>query len=155
MGEPSELIDQRLQAVVQKWADDKATLKDVRGYTDQELYAIARTACVYFYQGRLEEARVLFQGLTAVNPVDPYFASALAVVEFAAGDSEAALAAWDAAIRLAPKDPSAWVGRAEVRISAGHNAEAVEDLRRAGLMAPLHHPLRPKIDALLRAVTRR
>ena len=155
MGEPSERIDERLQALVQKWADEKATLKDVRGYTDQELYAIARTAYVFFYQGRLDDARVLFQGLAAVNPHDPYFAGALAVVEFAAGNSEAALAAWNVAIRLAPNDPSAWVGRAEVRISAGDEAQAAEDLRRARSIAPLHHPLTPKIDALLRALVRR
>ena len=36
---PSEAA---LIARLQKWADGKATLKDVRGYTDEELYSIAR-----------------------------------------------------------------------------------------------------------------
>ena len=154
MSEPSAVVDERLHQLIQKWCDDKATLKDVRGYTDEELYAIARTAYVYFYQGRVEDARVLFQGLSAVNPVDPYFARALGVVELAAGNADAAIAAWDVAITLAPNEPSAWVGRAEVRICSGDKANAAEDLRRARLVAPGSHPLRPKIAALLRAVMR-
>ena len=60
----------RLLMQLQKWADGKATLKDVRGYSDEELYAIAKTAYFFYYQGRLDEARTLFQGLYAVNPAD-------------------------------------------------------------------------------------
>jgi tetratricopeptide (TPR) repeat protein len=155
MREPAKPIDEPLQQLAQKWAEHKITLKDVRGYTDREMYAIARTAYVYFYQGRVEDARVLFRGLSAVNPADPYFARALAVVEFAGGNSEAALAAWDVSIELAPDDPSAWVGRAEVEIASGDKVKAAEDLHRARALAPPHHPLKPKIDALLQTVTRR
>jgi Flp pilus assembly protein TadD len=152
MRQTGETVDERLGSVVRKWAEKEATLQDVRGYTDEELYAIARTAYAYFHQGRSEDARVLFQGLFAVNPMDPYFARALGVVEFAAGDSQAALAAWDEAIKLAPNDPSVWVGRAEVRLVSGERAGAEEDLRRAGRVAPRGHPLRGKIDALLRVL---
>src|SRR5690349_11613258 len=104
--------EQRTAQMLQKWAEGKATLKDVRGYTDDELYAIARTAYVFFHQGKVQQARTLFQGLYAVNPVDPYFAKALGVIEFAAGNVQGSLAAWDVAIKLAPADPSAYVGRA-------------------------------------------
>src|SRR5256885_17160762 len=74
-----------LAAKLQRWADGKGTLKDVRGYSDEELYAVAKTAYFFYYQGRLNEARVLFQGLYAINPLDPYFAKALGGVELAAG----------------------------------------------------------------------
>src|SRR5262245_43939121 len=49
-----------LAARLQRWADGKGTLKDVRGYSDEELYAVAKTAYFFYYQGRLNEARVLF-----------------------------------------------------------------------------------------------
>ncbi len=140
---------------LQKWADGKATLKEVRGYTDEELYAIARTAYFFYYQGRVQEARTLFQGLYAVSPTDPYFAKALGVVELAAGNAQGALAAYDVAVRLSPEDTGAYVGRAEVRLTLGQKSQAVEDLRRALQVASADDPLKAKVSAMLAAISRR
>jgi type III secretion system low calcium response chaperone LcrH/SycD len=145
----------RTQQLLQKWADGKATLKDVRGYSDEELFAIARTAYIYFHQGKIAEARTLFQGLYAVNPVEPYFAKALGVVEFAAGNTQGSLAAFDVAIKLDPEDPAAWVGRAEVKFANNQKGQAIEDLRRAAQVATEDDPLKPKISAMLAALARR
>src|SRR6185295_932636 len=129
---PSEPHQESAQSrLLQRWADGKATLKDVRGYTDEELYAVAKTAYFFYYQGRLQEARTMFQGLYAVNPLEPYFAMALGVVELAAGNAQGAMTAYDVAIKLDPADPAPYVGRAEVKISLGQRAPAIEDLRRA------------------------
>lgn len=155
MREPAAVADARLQGLLQKWAEGKATLKDVRGYSDEELYAIAKTAYFFYYQGRLEEARTLFQGLYAVNPVDPYFAKALGVVELASGNGQGALAAYDVAIRLDPQDAGALVGRAEVKLAMGQKAGAVEDLRRASQVAGPDDRQRSKIDAMLAGLARR
>lgn len=142
-------------SLLQKWADGKATLKEVRGYSDEELYAIARTAYLYYYQGRIEEARVLFQGLYAVNPLDTYVAKAMGVVEMAAGNPEGALAAYDVAVKLAPADPAAYLGRAEVKIALDQRAQAVEDLRRAAQLVDEDSPEKPKVFAMLEAFGRR
>jgi type III secretion system low calcium response chaperone LcrH/SycD len=145
----------RLVAALQKWAEGKATLKDVRGYTDEELYAIAKTAYFFFYQGRVNEARTLFQGLYAVNPTDSYFAKALGVVELAAGNAQGALAAYDVAIKLSPNDAQAYVGRAEVKLALGQKAQAIEDLRKATGLAPEEDPVSRKADAMITALSRR
>ena len=141
--------------LLQRWADGKATLKDVRHYSDEELYSIARTAYFFYYQGRLEEARTLFQGLYAVNPLEPYFAKALGVVEQASGNGAGALAAFDVAVKLDPEDPGGYVGRAEVKLALGQKAQAVEDLRRAEQVADDDDPLIPKVIAMLEALTRK
>ena len=44
---PEQTEQQQLQTL-QKWADGKATLKDVRGYSDEELFSIARTGYYFF-----------------------------------------------------------------------------------------------------------
>ncbi|MFZ5470404.1 MAG: SycD/LcrH family type III secretion system chaperone [Myxococcota bacterium] len=155
MPAPEPPKDAKLLALLQRWADGKATLKDVRGYSDEELYAVARTAYFYFYQGRVQEARTLFQGLYAVNPLDPYFAKALGVVELAAGNGQGALAAYDVAVKLAPKDTSAYVGRAEVKVAMGQKAQALEDLRQAAQLARSDDVQKPKISAMLAALSRR
>lgn len=144
----------QLQAL-QKWAEGKATLKDVRGYTDEQLYSIARTAYTFYYQGKIDEARTLFQGLYAVNPLDSYFAKALGVVEYAAGNAQGAITAYDVAIKLSPEDAAAYVGRAEVKLALGQKSQAIEDLRRASQIVNTDDPIEPKVSALLQALTRR
>ena len=141
--------DASLPQLLQKWADGKATLKDVRGYSDEELYSIARTAYYFFYQGRVAEARTLFQGLYAVNPLDAYFARALGVVELAAGNQAGSLAAWDVAVKISPNDPASYVGRAETRIAAGQRGPAMDDLRRASTLVKADEPLKAKISGML------
>src|SRR5689334_2786929 len=145
----------RLVAALQKWADGKATLREVRGYSDEELYSIARTAYFFYYQGRINEARTLFQGLYAVNPLDSYFAKALGVVELAAGNGQGALAAYDVAIKLSPEDTAAYVGRAEVKLALGQKPQALEDLRRASQVVTPEDPIKPKVFAMLGALSRR
>ncbi len=144
-----------LIARLQKWADGKATLKDVRGYTDEELYSIARTAYFFFYQGRITEARTLFQGLYAVNPLDAYFAKALGVVEMAAGNAAGALAAYDVALKISPQDAAAYVGRAEVKIAMGQKTQAVDDLRRGAQFSGNDEALKTKASAMLGNLSRK
>lgn len=146
---PASSEDAALMRQLQRWADGKATLKDVRGYTDAELYAVAKTAYFFFLQGRIGEARTLFQGLYAVNPVDPYFAKALGVIELAAGNAQGALQAYDVAIKLSPADPGCYTGRAEVKLALGQKAQAVEDLRKATTLGDADDPNRAKAAAIL------
>lgn len=155
MPEPTVPSSQKMLQQLQKWADGKATLKDVRGYTDEQLYSIARTAYLFYYQGKIEEARTLFQGLYAVNPLDSYFAKALGVVEFAAGNAQGAITAYDVCIKLSPEDAGAYVGRAEVKIALGQKTQAVDDLRRAAQIVDTDDPLKAKVSALLASLTRR
>ncbi|MFN0062534.1 MAG: tetratricopeptide repeat protein [Myxococcaceae bacterium] len=131
MAPASKAAEEKLTALAQRWADGKASLRDVRGYTEEELYLVARMAYLFYYQGKLDEARTLFQGLYAVDPSDGYVARALGVVELAAGNNTGALAAYDVAVKLNPRDAAAYVGRAEVRIAMGERALAVQDLRQA------------------------
>jgi type III secretion system low calcium response chaperone LcrH/SycD len=146
-----EALNQRLQA----WADGKATLKDVRGYTDEELYSIARTGYYFFYQGKVNEARTVFQGLYAINPQDAYFAKALGVVELAAGNPAGALAAYDVALKMDPKDAGAYLGRAEVKLLQGQKPQALEDLRRAQQCATADSAESQKASAMLASLTRK
>src|SRR4029077_3792569 len=126
-----------------------------RGYSDEELYAISRTAYFFYYQGRLEEARILFQGLYAVDPMNAYFAKALGVIELAAGNPQGALAAYDVALKLAPEDAAAYVGRAEVRLASGERSHASEDLRKALAYVQDDSAMKAKIYAMLDGLKRR
>jgi type III secretion system low calcium response chaperone LcrH/SycD len=140
---------------LQKWADGKATLKDVRGYSDEELYSIARTGYYFFYQGKVNEARTVFQGLYAINPTDSYFAKALGVVEMAAGNPAGAVAAYDVALKIAPQDAAAYLGRAEVKVLQGQKAQALDDLKRAIQYSAPESAENTKASAMLTALSRK
>jgi type III secretion system low calcium response chaperone LcrH/SycD len=147
--------DAALAARLQKWADGKATLKDVRGYSDEELYSIAKTGYFLFYQGKVAEARTVFQGLYAINPLDPYFAKALGVVEMAAGNPAGAVAAYDVALKIAPQDAGAYLGRAEVKLLQGQKAPAMDDLRKAISLTQPETPENQKASALLTSLSKK
>ena len=147
--------DAALAQRLQKWADGKATLKDVRGYTDEELYSIARTGYYFYYQGKVNEARTVFQGLYAINPMDPYFAKALGVVEMAAGNPSGAVAAYDVALKIAPQDAGAYLGRAEVKLLQGQKAQALDDLKRALQYSKPESAENTKVSALMAALSRK
>lgn len=148
-------LDVSLTERLQDWADGKATLKEVRGYSDEELFSIARTGYFFYYQGKIAQARTVFQGLYAINPLEPYFAKALGVVEMASGNVQGALAAYDVAIKISPEDSMAYVGRAEVKLSEGQRAGAVDDLRRAAQFVGEDAPLKTKIIAMLENVSKK
>src|SRR5690606_8599148 len=145
----------RQQQLLQAWADGKATLKDVRGYSDAELHAVAQAAHTYFYQGRLDEARTLFHGLFAVDPTNAYFARGLGVVEMAAENPEGALAAFDVAAKLDGRDPGIYVARAEVKLSPNHRRSTLEDLHRAVQVGAPDDPAVKKAHAMIALLSRR
>ncbi|MGV3623459.1 MAG: SycD/LcrH family type III secretion system chaperone [Archangium sp.] len=147
--------DAALAQRLQKWADGKGTLKDVRGYTDDELYSIARTGYYFYYQGKVNEARTVFQGLYAINPLDAYFAKALGVVEMAAGNPAGAVAAYDVALKIAPQDATAYLGRAEVKLLQGNKTQAIEDLRRAQQFSPPESAENAKVSAMLQVLSKK
>ena len=155
MASPDAPSTSSLKSRLQNWADGKGTLKDVRGYTDEELFSIARTGYFFFYQGKVAEARTVFQGLYAINPLEPYFAKALGVVEMASGNSEGAMAAYDVAIRIAPDDSAAYVGRAEVRLVLGDRLSAIEDLRAAANSVTAGSTLEAKIYGMLGSISKK
>jgi len=61
----------KLVAAVQRWADGKATLKEVTGYNRRGLYAVARTAYAFFHQGKVAEARTPLPGPVRVTRAIP------------------------------------------------------------------------------------
>ncbi len=146
-------VDPALVQRLQRWADGRATLREVRGYTEEQLHAVARMGYFFFTQGKLEQARTLFQGLYAVDPTEVAYARALAVLEMAGGNAQGALQAYEVALKVAPDDPASLVGRAEVRLAEGARQGAVDDLRRAVAMAEDGSPLQAKARALLDSLT--
>jgi len=151
---PEPIKPEELQKILPRWAQGQVTLKEIKGYTDDELFAIAHTGYFFLMQGKNDEARTLFEGLVAIDPRNDYYYRALGVIFHKLGDTERALRQFSYAIRVAPRAPAAYVNRAEVMIAQGSLAEALADLQRAWqLLGPKDDRLARKVKALI-GVTR-
>lgn len=151
-----EANPQQMQQLLARWAAGRITLKELKGYSDDELYAIAHTGYFFLMQGKNNEARTLFEGLVAIDPKNDYYYRALGVIFHKLGDAERAIKQFSYAIQVSPKTASSYVNRAEVYLSLGRSADAANDLRKAlEVVTPREPQLARKARALLGVVTRR
>jgi tetratricopeptide (TPR) repeat protein len=153
---PAERAPKDVQQLLARWAAGKITLKELKGYSDDELYAIAHTGYFFLMQGKNNEAKTLFEGLVAIDPKNDYYYRALGVIFHKLGDDERAIKQFTYAITVSPRAAPSYVNRAEVLLSNNKNAEAANDLRKAlELCTPREVALARKARALLGVVTRR
>lgn len=111
--------------------EELKTLKEIKGYTDDELATIAQIAYFMMMQGKHRESKILFEALVAIEPSNEYYYRALGVLAQKQGDSDLAIRHFGFSIELAPERPNGYVNRAEIFIALGKSAEAEDDLQRA------------------------
>ncbi len=128
-GERAMQFDAETTTKLRAWAKGEMTWAEVEGMTFDEARAIAQIGCDLAAAGRLEEARVLFEGLVAGNPKDAAAQAALGTVYQKLGRIQDALGAYTAAIEHDPKNPVALGNRGELRLKSG-DAAGFEDLVR-------------------------
>ncbi|MFP2911807.1 tetratricopeptide repeat protein [Pyxidicoccus sp. 3LFB2] len=101
------------------FARGEATWAEVEGMTFEEAKAIAQVGCDLAAAGRLEEARILFEGLVEGNPKDTAARSALGTVYQKLGRLEDAVAEYSAALEREPGNPVALANRGELYLRKG------------------------------------
>ena len=119
-------MTQKLQALV----DGRVTWAELEGITAERAAKMAQTGCELADAGRLDEARQLFEGMTAINPKDGAAHAALGTVFQKLGRITDAIAEYDAALALEPENPVALGNRGELRIKRGE-LDGMDDLVKA------------------------
>ena len=120
-----------------KPADPSRGLAEVRGYRREDLMAVAEIAYHYLFSGGLELARTLYEGLSAVQPEEPYYALALGLTYDRLDDKPQAERWYRTAAQLDPADGRADVNRAELYLEGGDFVRAAKLLRRGVSKASL------------------
>jgi len=108
-------------------AQSGRTIAEAAGLTFEDARAIAEIGCDLAAAGRLEEARVLFEGLVEMNPKDAAARAALGTVYQKQGKLEEAVSAYSAAIGLDAAQPVALANRGELRLRRNDRG-GMEDL---------------------------
>lgn len=132
----------------------KAVLSHVaeqsRPKTPQEVADLALFGHQLFEMGRLEEARVIFEGLVSTDSRDAFSHTMLGTIYLALGKQDRALELFVHALKLDPADLAALVYRGEVRLNQGKVRAALEDLERAVALGRPHDPFVERAKRLVR-----
>jgi tetratricopeptide (TPR) repeat protein len=116
---------------LEKVATGQGTIAQAAGITKSQLYKIAEKAYLLFSQGKLEEARQIYEGLVAADPYDSVFHCHLGAVLWRSGDVDRAFEEYDAAVRYNFANIDALAGRGELLVARGEVEKGMEDLSRA------------------------
>ena len=119
--------------------------------TREELYELAGQGHHLYDAGEIDSAQEVFERLTALEPNDFFFHSALGAIYQHRGALERALAEYDRALALNERDIAARCNRAEVLLLQGKTEAAIEDLERISELDPgarCSHTLRARNIAL-------
>lgn len=108
-----------MKSKLKAFARGEMTWAEVEGMTFEEAKAIAQVGCDLAAAGRLDEARIIFEGLVVGNPKDSASCAALGTVYQKLGRIDDAVAQYSAAIANDARNPIALANRGELRLKAG------------------------------------
>lgn len=117
--------------LMEAFLQGRITLGDLEGITKQEQYQMAEIGHNYLSQGKLPEAKIVFEGLLALDPFDAYFNMALASISQQENRPEDAEKLYTRALEINPFSPTAHANRGELRVMQGNLQHGVEDLVKA------------------------
>ena len=150
----AERMRQRLGALVAQWGHGQVSLKQIVGLEDDELYAIASQGYHLFLQGKSEAARTVFEGLVAIDPRNAYYYRALGSIYWRLKEPQRAIRQLTFAIRVAPREVTSYINRAEIYIAQKQFKLARSDLQFAlASVKPHEAPLADKARAMLRMIS--
>ena len=125
-------VDVKIKAFVQ----GEINLADLYGMSHEELYQIAEYGQLLFSEGKTDDAETIFNALTALDPYDENFHSALGSVYQKQGRNDEAIIEYDRAIQLNNFLIAAYVNRAELHIIQGKFDDVMTDLEKVFTLDP-------------------
>lgn len=106
-----------------------ATAAEMMGLSREELYMIAKRGYDLMQEGKMGQAREVYDGLVYLDPYDPYFYTVLGSICQKQDNSEDAIKCYDIGIRLQAWNINALANRGEILLNQGKLEEALRDLQ--------------------------
>lgn len=142
---------------IQAWMKGDMSLRDLHAISGPEMLEMAIIGFQMYEQGKYEEARIIFEGLTSLDPKESYYVTALGAVHLAKENLDIAMNCFNKAISLNEKEIASYVNRGEVYLRLGKVMEAAQDFKKAVDLDPtgkdpLVHRARVLAAAALEAI---
>jgi len=117
----------------QGFLEGDLTLAQLEGFSAEDLYQVADMGYDLLSEGRLEDAKKIFEGLYCYNPFDAYFHTALGSIYHRMDELDSAYEHYLSAVELYDEDVQTWTNLGEVAleqstrlIAEARNEEAEE-----------------------------
>jgi Flp pilus assembly protein TadD len=119
----------------------------------KQVAALMSCGFQWYEQGRLRDAKRIFQGLALLDPGNAYAHGLLGVIHQKEQNYETAISEYTLAIALFPNDANLFTNRGEIYLKLGKLEEAAKDLRDAIELDPAKKdPAANRARILVRAV---
>jgi tetratricopeptide (TPR) repeat protein len=151
--ETEATIARYLEYMMHNFYNGLSNLAQLEGLSDEEMDTVYADGYNYFIMGMYEEAKEIFQRLTAYAPYTGYFWRALAATYQVIKEYPEAIDAYNMAIENDEADIVSYVYRAESHIISGNISAGVGDLEKAitfGAGIPAQSPFVKRAERLLR-----
>lgn len=131
--EEDTCTEEELEEAVKGFLLGDITLAQLEGLSAEELYQVADMGYNLMEEGKLEDARKIFEGLYCYNPFDSYFHSALGAIYQRQGRLESSFDHYLSSVELYDEDIQTWTNLGEVALElstvlaqSGDNDRAAE-----------------------------
>lgn len=124
------------------------TLAQLEGISAEDIYAVADMGYDLFEEGKIEDARKIFEGLYTYNPMDPYFHSVLGSIYQRQSQFAEAARHYVSAVQLYPEDVTTWTNLGETQLQWAAELQQNGDAERAA------EAFTGAVEALTQAVER-
>ncbi|MBI1352767.1 MAG: tetratricopeptide repeat protein [Acidobacteria bacterium] len=111
--------------------DGEATMNDIFGFSDLQIQSIAVLGFQAYEQGRNDEARILFEGLTALDSKSYYGYAGLGVLALVEDDVDAAVDYLRQAAERTSGDAAVYANLGEALFRQGKVEEAADAFQKA------------------------
>ncbi|MDF1563706.1 MAG: hypothetical protein P1V51_11730 [Deltaproteobacteria bacterium] len=145
----SPAFDADEKGLLRRFVRGELTFAQLEGLGEREARRLADLGHELFRRGRLHDARVLFEGMCALNPLDPYPHQILGAIAEREERREEAEAHYDLCLGLKARNPWVLARRGELRLLRDAVGEGVIDLERALDLAPPGASYRSRAEVLL------
>ena len=123
-----KITEERIAEAAKAFVKDGATLKEVRGITNDELEAVYSLGFGHYNTGKFEDAEKLFQFLVLFDHLNSKYWFALGAVQQARKDYKKALASYGYSSFLDLENPKPQYHAAECCLALGDRANAASAL---------------------------
>ena len=125
------------EQAIQRWLKGEIKSQDLFALSPQVMQALAEHGYMLYEQGKYCTARVVFEGLAAIDSNNANYNRMLGAVYQMLGEWDAAYYRYTLALRFLPNDLNILTNRGEVLLRLGKNKEAADDLKQAILQDPV------------------
>jgi len=132
--------------------EGKKQLSELLGLDAGQLRLLAELAFLFFEEGRYDEARLMYEGLLALDLNNDYYSRALGAVHHRLGNYEMAVRYYLRALKIDENNPETQANLGEAYLMQGDRDRALAQLDKAEKLFRAHRPWagqRQRVQALL------